>query len=151
MLAVLLALAAAGAVGCGDKEEGSPQQGYIETVLSAKDRAEMVACQTQLRNLGVTLTSMAAGSGGKFPASLDALVADGTVSAKQAHCPSRKGKRYVYVAGQTTNAPGDNLLLYEDAPVHGGKCNVLYVNGRVEALTPEQLQAALERTRKALR
>jgi len=146
--AALLLLAA----GCGDDGESNEggSDGYLETVLRSKDLADATACQAQLKALATTLATWAAEHGGKFPAALDGLVASGDLSPRQLHCPSRKGKRYVYIAGQKLGMPGDNVLVYEDTPVHDGKCHVLRLSGAVEALNPEDLRAAVERTRERL-
>jgi hypothetical protein len=47
--------------------------------------------------------------------------------------------------------PAANVLLFEPQPVHNGRCNVLYTNGQIELLPPEELKRAIEATRARLR
>ncbi len=140
---------------CGEKEEPKeekqPSRGYFETVLDSRGRAEAVVCQGQLKGLAAALAAHAAANGGRFPPSLEALAEKGAVPPKLLRCPSARGKPYAYVAAQNASAPGGNVLVYEEAPVHGGNCNVLYVNGSVGALTAAELKAALAETRKKLK
>ena len=51
---------------------------------------------------------------------------------------------------QSPDMHGSNVLLYEAQPAHDGRCNVLRLNGRIELLTPEELQRALAETRNRL-
>jgi len=113
--------------------------GYVEATLKAKDRAEKVVCQTQLRALGMHLSQYAMMHEAKFPPSLAEL----QLSPDELRCPGRKGQPYVYVPGQGTASPPGNVLVYEAEPVHGETCNVLFVDGSVGELTPAALADAL--------
>ena len=62
------------------------------------------------------------------------------------HCPDPNGSQYVYIPGQGGDMPPTNVLVYETKPVHDGRCNVLFLGGQIEALTPEQLKQAVEAT-----
>ncbi len=46
--------------------------------------------------------------------------------------------------------PGQNVLVYELNAVHEGRCNLLRVDGQMELLTPEQVQAAVTETKAQL-
>ena len=138
---VALALAAAlAALPACDSDEG-----YIEVTLKAKDRAEQVACQAQLRALGTHLNKYAMMHEAKFPPSLAEL----KLSAQDLGCPGPRGKAYVYVSGQGMASPPDNVLVYEAEPAHGETCNVLFVDGSVKGLTPTELAGALAPTKPA--
>ena len=148
-LAIALAAALLLAASCGKEEKPPttrpvpPSGGYIDSMLSGKDLAEATVCRAQLKGLAGALASYAATHEGKYPPSLAEL----NLLDRQLHCPSRKGKRYLYVAGQDRMAPAASVLVYEDAPVHEGKCNVLRADGSVAALTPEELRKALAATK----
>ncbi|MCJ7544287.1 MAG: hypothetical protein MUP47_06935 [Phycisphaerae bacterium] len=120
-------------------------QEYGQALHGAQERGSEVGCTLQLTNVYRSLQIAAMSADGKFPASLGELYSPGEL-----HCPSREGPAYVYVPGQDLSMPGSNVLVYEAAPAHDGKCSVLRLNGRVELLTPEALQAELDRTRRAM-
>jgi len=42
--------------------------------------------------------------------------------------------------------PETTVLVYEAKPVHEGRCNVLFLGGQIEALTPDALQPFLDAT-----
>jgi len=121
--------------GCGDDGD----KGYVETVLSAKDKAEQTACTMQLRGLGMRLTQHAAMHRGEFPPSLKDL----DLLAKDTRCPGVKERPYVYVSGKTTQSASGDILVYESEPAHGPNCNVLTVDGTVKEMTPDELSTAL--------
>lgn len=114
---------------------------YGQALHGAQERGGEVACALQLTNIYRSLQIAAMSADGRFPASLVELYSPG-----QLRCPSRDGPPYVYVPGQDQSMPGGNVLIYEDAPAHDGKCSVLRLNGRVELLTPEEVKAAVDKT-----
>ena len=84
-----------------------------------------------------------------FPPSLEAL-AEWGADPRQFRCPASEEQQYVYIPGQNENMPGQNVLVYELKPVHEGRCNLLRVDGQMELLTPEQVQAAVTETKARL-
>ena len=146
-MALALAAAVLAGASCSDNDEEQRKGSYI---VSAKEYAEAKACLAQLKSVGMALTMFASTHDGKFPGSLDELIEAGQISAELVRCPHRKGGRYVYVAGQDQRSPGANVLVYEPEPIHRGQCNLLRVSGAVEAVTSEQLESDLARTREQL-
>ena len=47
--------------------------------------------------------------------------------------------------------PASNVLIHEATPRRDGTCRVLRLGGQVEALPYEQVEAAIERTKKYLK
>ena len=121
--------------GCDDGKKD-----YIETVLSVKDKGELVACKQQLSSLASYLNDYAEAHNDEFPPSLGDL----DVLSQHITCPGARGRAYGYVKGKNTRSSRDEIVLYEAKPAHGPTCNVLLVGGMVEEMTPEELAAALD-------
>ena len=81
----------------------------------------------------------------KLPASYEDLVNE-VGDSRVFQCSEPNTPHYSYIPGQTLSSPPDNILLYEPAAAHQGKCMVLRVSGKVEALTPEEVEAAIAQT-----
>jgi hypothetical protein len=132
------------------KTAGNMGQQYTEAMSNTKLKAVDVKCQTNLRaiwqNLQVYLVS-----NGSFPESQEALEQWSGSSSRLFQCPDPNGPKYVYIPGQNENMPGQNILLYEPKAVHNGRCHVLRLNGQIDALTPEELQIALQQTLGSIR
>lgn len=137
----LLALAAWWVI----KGLGEAGQEYSGAMIKATHKATMIACQSNLQVIGQNIQVYAI-SGEDYPASLQAL-REWSGSSQLFQCPDPNGGRYVYIPGQNGDTSGENILVYEPNAVHDGHCNVLRLSGRVEPLTPEQLNQALAQTR----
>jgi hypothetical protein len=122
---------------------------YANDMVTTQNKATTLKCQTNLRAIWQNLQIYAL-SNDKFPESFDELV-DFSGSSKLFQCPEPNSPKYAYIPGQSMDSPGDNIVLYEPEPVHNGSGNALRVNGTIELLTPEELQAALEQTKAHLR
>ncbi|UCG56259.1 MAG: hypothetical protein JSU70_15490 [Phycisphaerales bacterium] len=61
------------------------------------------------------------------------------------------GPSYIYIAGQSTSSEPGNIVAYENPEFCSGEINVLFLDTHVEAMTPEELSAALEATYRRLR
>ncbi len=118
---------------------------YGHALVGARERASDVGCTLQLTNIFRSLDTAAMAADGKFPASISELY-----SPSSFHCPSRDGPPYKYITGQDRSMPPSNVLVYETAPAHEGKCSVLRLGGTVELLTPEQVQAAVAETHRVI-
>ena len=128
---------------------GEAGQQYGETMVQAKHDATSVTCQMNLRTIGQNL-QMYTISNGTFPSSLEELI-EFSGSTQLFKCPSPEGQQYKYIPGQGSNAPGENILLYEPKAVHDGRAGALRKGGQIELLTPEELQEAIDRTLASLR
>ncbi len=127
------------------KQAGETTQEYAEGMVNTANKASSIACTTNMGQI-FQILQMYSMTEDKLPESYDDLVSE--VGMTQIfHCSESNAPNYTYIPGQTLSSPADNILLYESVPVHSGKCNVLRVSGRIEMLTPEELQAALEQTK----
>jgi len=130
------------------KSLGRAGEQYTGVMIETKYQAEAVKCQMNLRAIFQNL-QMYAVTNGRFPPSSKAL-AEWQGNSQLLRCPAPDGQQYAYVPGQSPDMHGSNVLLYEAQPAHDGRCNVLRLNGRIELLTPEELQRALAETRNRL-
>ncbi len=127
------------------KQAGETTQEYAEGMVNTTNKASSIACTMNMSQIFQVL-QMYSMTEDKLPESYDDLVSE--VGMTQVfHCSEPNAPNYTYIPGQTLSSPSDNILLYESVPVHSGRCNVLRVSGRVEMLTPEELQAAIEQTK----
>ena len=140
----LLALAAWWVI----KSLGRAGEQYTGVMIETKYQAITVKCQMNLRTISQNL-QMYAVANGRFPPSSKAL-AEWQGNSQLLRCPAPDGQQYTYVPGQGPDMHGSNVLLYEAQPAHDGRCSVLRLNGRIELLTPEELQRALVETRNRL-
>ena len=131
------------------KTTGQAGQQYTEAMIKTSNKAMTITCQSNLQAIGKNVNIYAI-SNEHFPESQAELVEFGGYS-KLFHCPDPNGSEYVYIPGQDGNMPPTNVLVYESKPVHDGRCNVLFLGGQIEALTPEQLKQAVEATTARLR
>ena len=151
-LAVAAALLAAALTGCSSKDEDEDRAkrdespGYLQALANAKTLAERQICQARLKAVHTTL-QLHLLTKDAFPASLEELAETGSPATR---CPSGRQAAYQYVPGQDSSMPRDNVLAYEAQGVHGGKCNVLRLDGTIVSMTPEELEGALAETTKGI-
>jgi len=60
------------------------------------------------------------------------------------------GPSYIYISGQTTAMPPDNIVVYENPEFCSDKINVLFLDGHVEAMKPDEFLQKLEATYRRL-
>ena len=130
------------------KSVGDAGSQYSGAMIDTKRKAIALQCQMNMRTIWQNLR-MYAIEKESFPPSLEAL-AEWGADPRQFRCPASEEQQYVYIPGQNENMPGQNVLVYELKPVHEGRCNLLRVNGQMELLTPEQVQAAVTETQAQL-
>ncbi len=122
----------------------------IQTLLSQVQiykPAGVALCRANFLAIHSASLAYAKRNDGAFPPTLDALVKTGDIVPLQLLCVEGGG-RYVYVDGQMTSHNPVNVLMYEPPDGHASQYgNVLFVNGRVEAMRWPDLTAALDRTR----
>jgi hypothetical protein len=131
------------------KSWGEAGQEYLTGVKKTEIKATTAACQLHLNQVRTTI-QMYAMNNDKMPESFDALVEE-TGDSKIFRCPEPNSPKYSYIPGQSLDSPPENILVYDSQPVHNGMSNVLRVNGSIESLTPEQLKAAIEKTKTHLK
>jgi hypothetical protein len=126
------------------------------SVHRAREATRRAGCASNLTQIGSALLLYANTNGGRFPDSLDALVANGTLPPELLVCPSAhdhtpapgkttaeqvanlaQGKHlsYVYVGKGLTFRSTKQVLVYEPLEVHDGEgVNVLYSDVTVQFL-----------------
>jgi len=149
-LTIVYALMFALVSGCGSGDsaengentaEDSP--GYVDVLLRARKNAAKTQCMANLHALGSALQAYAASHNNKLPHNLNDLVTTNILSSDSVlKCPSSEGLPYIYTPPTTRAAPMSTIVIRDPGPVHLGKVNVLYLNGAVDSLSPEELEAA---------
>lgn len=126
------------------KTLGQTSQQYSETIVDTQSSAKTMKCQTNMRAIWQSLNVYVVSKGG-FPESRDDLM-DYCGNTRLFKCPAGDKQQYIYIPGQKPGMSQMNVLIYEPEPVHDGKCNVLFLGGQIEALTPEELKIIVART-----
>lgn len=122
---------------------------YGEAMVDTKRKAVVLQCQLNLRSIWQNLRAYEI-ENESFPPSLEALVQWGT-NPQLLQCPAVDKQTYTYIPGQHGNMYGGNVLIYESTAAHEGRCNLLRMDGQIELLTPEQVQAEVSKTQDRLR
>ena len=128
---------------------GEATEEYSGAVVKTRRTAMSTACHANMNTIMQNLQIYATTEGG-LPESMEEL-RRWSGNSKLYRCPDPKGSEYIFVEGQNGKMPGDNILIYEPNAVHNGRSNVLRLNGKIELLTPEQLNEALAQTRANIR
>lgn len=152
-VAALLAIAAA-MIGCSGKDENGDKEespGYLKSLMIARKRADETLCQTNLRDIHSALRLYAM-TEEQFPPRLVRLSKwEGmSLPAQKLHCPSGTRREYEYIPDQDASMPADNILVYEAEAAHAGRCYVLRISGKIEKLTPAELEAAVAATKRRI-
>ncbi len=126
------------------KTMGDTGRQYTTAMVNTQNKATTLNCQMNFRSVAQCLQTYAIGEE-SFPDSQEEL-ASFCGSARLLRCPDPCGVDYVYIPGARADMPPTTVLLYEPKPVHEGRCNVLFLDGRIEALTPDALQPLLDAT-----
>jgi len=126
------------------KMVGHAGEQYTTAMIDTTHRATTLTCQQNFHTIHQNLQIYAV-ENESFPPSREELVSFSGYT-RLFRCPDPNGSEYVYIPGQNANMPPANVLLYETEAVHDGRCNVLFLNGQIELLTPEQLKQAVAMT-----
>ncbi len=127
------------------KQAGQATQQYGQAMIDTSYKASVIKCQMNMRSIYQSL-QLYVMENDAFPSSQEELV-NYCGDSRLFHCDEPNAPMYVYIPGQGGNMPPTNVLLYEPKPVHGGQCNVLFANGQIALLTPEELKQAIETTK----
>lgn len=131
------------------KQTGEEVGEYTRGVVNTQKKATTLSCQINLRTIYQNLQIYGI-ENNEFPSSFKEIE-DWSGDSKLFRCPDPNGQEYIYIPGQRLNSPPQNILVYEPEPVHNGGCNVLRVNGMIDLVSPEELQAALKETKAHLK
>lgn len=113
--------------------------------------AQRVVSATNLKEIGLASHIYASEHGDRFAPSLETLASETALNPKVLTSPYRKseestGPDYYYLGGQSTAMPSQNVLAFDNPRLCMERINVLYVDGRVVAESPEDFKTALKRT-----
>ena len=148
LIFIVISLIVLGLLGFGVwkiiKSMGEAGSQYGGAMVNTKRKAVALQCQMNLNTIRQNLR-MYAIEKESFPPSLKTLV-DWGADSQLLRCTAPDGGEYVYIPGQNGNMPGQNVLVYEPKAAHEGRCNLLRVNGQVDLLTPDQVQAEVNKT-----
>ncbi len=131
------------------KQFGQAGQQYSEVLIDTSHKASALKCQMNMRSIYQTLQVYAM-ENEKFPSSQQELVSY-CGDSRLFRCNEPNAPMYVYIPGQRNDMPPTNVLVYEPEPVHEGKSVVLFLNGQMAMLTPDELRQAIAVTAGALR
>jgi hypothetical protein len=127
------------------KMVGDAGQQYSTAMVQTSHRASALKCQNNLRTIAQSIQMYAIGNE-SLPPTQQALMDYCGYGSRLFHCDEPNAPQYVYIAGQSLDMPPTNVLLYEPQPVHDSKCSVLFLDGQIAMLSPEELKFAVEAT-----
>ena len=115
----------------------------LPSLSRARELSKRTVCAANLRGIGQVLYISAQDRDNKFPDDIGDVIKEDNTTFKQFICPSTAvsvpdveraiDACYIYIPGQSTNSPPNNVLLYERFENHGGEgVNVLFQDGHVE-------------------
>ncbi|MBN1361846.1 MAG: hypothetical protein JW993_14715 [Sedimentisphaerales bacterium] len=126
------------------KQFGQAGQQYSQAMIDTSNKASVIKCQTNLRSIYQSLQVYAI-ENESFPSSQEELVRY-CGDSRLFRCSEPNAPTYVYIPAQRSDASPLSVLLYEPAPVHEGKCSVLFAGGQIALLAPEELKQAIDAT-----
>jgi hypothetical protein len=107
-----------------------------------------------LRTIGSACLIYASDYDDKFPPNLQELAQKTDLSPETFESPRKpkdfEGPSYIYISGQTTSMPPDNIVVYENPEFCSDSINVLFIDTHVETMKPEAFLQKLEETYKRL-
>lgn len=126
------------------KTAGEAGQQYTTAMINAQDKTVTLSCQMNLRSIAQNIQTYAIGNEGPPESQQELMNFSGNT--RLFRCPDPNGSEYTYIPPGSVDLPARAVLVYESRPVHNGRCNVLFHGGRIESLTPDELESALEAT-----
>ncbi len=145
---ILTALIFFGAIAFGIlwvmKQFGQAGQQYSQAMVDTSDRASALKCQMNMRSIFQSLQLYAI-ENDAYPSSQEELVRY-CGDSRLFHCSEPNAPMYVYIPGQRGDMAPTNVLLYEPAPIHEGKCTVLFAGGQIALLAPDELKQVINAT-----
>jgi len=131
---------------------GKDGKSYVEQTIETKKRAKRVVTAVDLSSIYKSMLVVASMNDGKFPQTPEELVRQADIPSGYVWIPSRPFEDHLmtYVGGQDQTMPQSNILMYQSVVGDDGRSLVLYLDGRIERLTPQQVRAGLDRTQEYL-
>ena len=136
------------------KEHLMEVMGIFQRMQQQSDQAMQTFSAANLRGIGKACLIYANDYEDKFPPNLQELVEKVELSPKTLESPIKPkdfaGPSYIYISGQNTSMPPDNILVYENPEFCSDVINVLFIDCHVEAMKPDAFLKDLEATYKRL-
>ena len=127
---------------------------FHQSMLQQRTQARQTFSAANLRGIGKACLIYANDYEDKFPPNLQELVEKEELPLKTLESPLKPkdfaGPSYIYIAGQNTSMPPDNILVYENPEFCSDVINVLFTDIHVEAMKPDAFLQKLEATYKRL-
>ncbi len=122
----------------------------MPALAKVRQEAHKVASVANLSTTGMALLTYAHDNADKYPPDLETLVKEGYLPAKILRCPHAPrnfpGKHYIYITGQKTMMPSDNVIVYDNPEFCREGVNVLFNDCHVEFMRQEEFIEALKKT-----
>ena len=122
----------------------------LPALAKAKGQSQRVVSMNNLKQIGMACHMYANDNKEEFPPNLEALVKydlTDKVLVSPRKPANHSGPSYIYIAGQKTSSPIENILAYEEPSfAKDGMVNVLFPDGHVEAMKADKFQEALKKT-----
>jgi len=104
-----------------------------------RTQAKIIACEENLRNIGLGLKLYANEHQGKFPPNMEALLENGYVEDERvfdcpasSHVGNAKEPDYHYVTEYTIESPSEDEIVFDKTENHKGGKHVLYISGDIK-------------------
>jgi general secretion pathway protein G len=127
----------------------------LPALARAREQAKRTVSMANLRGIGTAILTYAEQNKGKLPPDLQTLVDSGAISEKALISPvdDNPGEdgSYIYVGAglRHTMEPGLIMAYEKTENYDGGMTNGVFLDGHVEFMTSERLDALLEKTKEA--
>ncbi len=122
----------------------------MPALAKTREQAQKTVSASNLRQIGMALLTYAHDNADKYPPDLETLVKEGYLPAKTLTCPHAPkdfpGIHYIYITGQKTVMPPDNVLVYENPQLYTEGVNVLFNDSHVALMKKEAFIEALKKT-----
>jgi len=123
------------------KSYGEAGREYSQALIQSQNNATDMSCQMNLRSV-FQMLQVAVASEGAYPDSQEGL-RQWCSDSRLLTCPDPNGGEYLYIPPKRMDSEAIHILLCDPKPVHQGRCSVLYTNGQMGFLTPDELKAML--------
>ena len=126
------------------KTTGQAGQQYVTAMVNTKKKATTLSCQMNLRSIAPDPPDLRDQQREPTrPASRNWSISPATAPSCST-APTRTAASTSILPGHRSDDSAPTVVVYESKPVHNGKCNVLFSDGQIVPLTPEELKQALE-------
>ncbi len=125
----------------------------LPSLSRARELSKRLVSASNLKGIGTMCFIYANDHNGQFPPDFETIFADESMDPALRHAPNHEpGKPcYLYISGQISDSPADNVLAYERPGLNGEEgVNVLFLDGHVQFIKLPELQSALQKTKQRL-